>query len=109
MTVQRLLKRVHLVGTIWFGLCVRYVLILSLREAGVRWWVIFSLSGPSAVVAFVLLSLYLLAIYKGASRSEKTELEYPLSSTGASTMLPRSWEFWRVCWRCSTRPISHSR
>ncbi|MCK4628079.1 MAG: APC family permease [Sedimentisphaerales bacterium] len=81
MSKHRLLKLIHLLSTIWFGLCVVYILILGLRQAGVRWWVIFSLSGHSAVIVFLMVSVYLFAVFKGADRSRKIVHEYPLSST----------------------------
>ena len=75
MTKQRLLKVIHLLSTIWFILCTGYLLILALRQAGVHWWVIFSLSGHSAVLVFTLLSLYLFAFFRGTSRSQLIETE----------------------------------
>ncbi|MCK5269669.1 MAG: hypothetical protein KAJ46_02745 [Sedimentisphaerales bacterium] len=81
MRKQRLLKLIHLLGTIWFALCAVYILILGLRQAGVKWWLIFSLSGHSAVIFFLMVSVYLFAVFKGAARSRKIEQEYPLSST----------------------------
>ena len=81
MSKHRLLKLIHLLSTIWFGLCVAYILILGLRQAGVRWWVIFSLSGHSAIIVFLMVSVYLFAVFRGADRSRKIVQEYPLSST----------------------------
>jgi hypothetical protein len=75
------LRSIHLASTIWFMLCVGYILVLALRQAGVRWWVIFSLSGYSALLVFLLISLYLFAIFRGVVRSQKTEVEHPLTST----------------------------
>ncbi len=81
MEKQRFLKLIHLLNTVWFGLCVGYILILALRQAGVQWWVIFSLSGQSAVLFFLVVSLYLVAIYRSSSRSQIIKLEHPLTST----------------------------
>ncbi|MCK5271962.1 MAG: hypothetical protein KAJ52_05275 [Sedimentisphaerales bacterium] len=81
MQKQRLLKLIHLLSTVWFALCVVYILVLGLRQAGVRWWLIFSLSGHSAVIFFLMMSVYLFAVFKGAARSRKIVQEYPLSST----------------------------
>jgi hypothetical protein len=67
-------------------LCIGYILVLSLRQAGFRWWVIFSLSGYSAVFLLLLVSLYLFAIFRGISRSQKIEIEHPLSTTAYYTM-----------------------
>lgn len=81
MTHRNKLKLVHLASTAWFALCVGYILTLALRQAGVRWWVIFSLSGHSALLIFLLVSLYLFAIFREAGRSQKIEVEHPLTST----------------------------
>ncbi len=81
MSQRETLKLVHFGSTFWFMLCVGYILALMLRQAGFNWWVIFSLSGHSALLVFLLISLYLFAIFKGASRSHKIEVEHPLTST----------------------------
>jgi len=57
------------------------MMVLGLRQAGVRWWIIFSISGYSALMVFLLTSLYLFAIFRGVGRSGKTELEHPLTSS----------------------------
>jgi hypothetical protein len=77
----RTLKSIHLASTGWLILCVVYILVLSLRQAGVHWWIIFSLSGHSALIIFILISLYLFAILRGASKAQAIELEHPLTST----------------------------
>lgn len=84
MPVERLyrtLRLLHFSGTTWFIVCAGGVLVLRLRQAGVNWWVIFSLSGYSAVAVFLLVSLYLFAIFRVAVRSRKTEIEHPLTSS----------------------------
>jgi len=81
MSERRMLKFIHLTSTAWFVLCVGYILVLALRQAGVNWWVIFSLSGHSALLIFLLVSLYLFAIFRGVGGSQKIELEHPLTST----------------------------
>jgi len=82
MSKRRILKLIHFLSTAWFALCAGYVLIIALRQAGVRWWVIFSLSGHSIVLLFLLVSLYLFAVFRGAARGQKYIQEHPLSSTG---------------------------
>ena len=82
MVQRRFLKLVHLLSTVWFGLSAAYVLVFALRQVGVEWWVIFSLSGPSAAVAFLLVSFYLFALFRGATRSQRTAPEHPLSRMG---------------------------
>ena len=81
MSQRETLKLVHFGSTFWFMLCVGYILALMLREAGFHWWIIFSLSGHSVLLIFLLISLYLFAIFKGASRSHKIDVEHPLTST----------------------------
>jgi len=84
---RRILKLIHLAGTAWFILCVGYILAFALRRAGVNWWIIFSLSGYSALIVFLLISLYLFAIFRGAARSQTIEVEHPLTSTNYYTVL----------------------
>ncbi len=81
MSRRRALRLVHFSSTAWLVLCVGYVLVLALRQAGFRWWVVFSLSGPSALLIFLLTSLYLFAIFRGIDRSQKIEIEHPLTSS----------------------------
>jgi hypothetical protein len=78
---HRTLKAIHLAGTAWLVLCVGFVLVVALRQAGFRWWVIFSLSAHAIVIMFLLVSLYLFAILRGVSRTQKIEIEHPLTST----------------------------
>ena len=78
---RNFLKLVHFCSTAWFILCIVYILILALRQAGTSWWVIFSLSGHSALAVFLAISLYLFAIFRGVDRSQKIETEHPLTST----------------------------
>lgn len=75
------LKIVHMASTVWFIMSVGYMLVSALRQAGIHWWVVFSLSGHGALIILVLVSLYLLAIFRGISSSQKLQLEHPLTST----------------------------
>jgi len=75
------LKFIHITSTTWFILCIGYILVLALRQAGVHWWVVFSISGQSALIILVLVSLYLFAIFRGISSSQKVQEEHPLTST----------------------------
>ena len=72
---------IHFAGTLWFMLCVVGILAVALRRAGVIWWLIFSLSGHSALLVLLLVSLYLFAIFRGVAKSQDIELEHPLTST----------------------------
>ena len=85
------LASIHFVSTAWFILCVGYIGILALRQAGVNWWILFSLTGYGVLIALVLISLYLFAIFRGISSSQKVKVEHPLTCTAF-----RSHS--RLCW-----------
>lgn len=78
---RRTLKLIHLLATSWFVLCVAYLLVMALRQAGVNWWVIFSVSGHSGLMVFLLVSLYLFAVFRGVGRAQDIQLEHPLTTT----------------------------
>jgi hypothetical protein len=75
------LASIHFAGTAWFILCVGYVGVLALRQAGVKWWILFSLSGHGVLIALILISLYLFAIFRGISSGQKVKVEHPLTNT----------------------------
>lgn len=81
MTQRNILKPVHFASMIWFMLCLGYILVLALREAGINWWIVFSLSGHGTLFIFLLFSLYLFAIFRGVSRSQTVQVEHTLTST----------------------------
>lgn len=83
MSGRKLSKPIHVLATVWFILCVAYILVLALRQAGFHWWVIFSLAGHSGVVALLLVSLYLFAIFRGLGRSRGIEIEHPLTTANS--------------------------
>ncbi len=74
-------KVCHFVSTLWFILSASYIFVLALLQAGKSWWVIVSLSGYSVLMAFLLISLYLFAIFGGFARSQKTQIEHPLTTS----------------------------
>lgn len=80
MSIRRNLKLIHFASTAWFILCIGYMLVFTLRQAGFHWWFIFSLSGHSVVIVFLLISLYLFAIFKGVRKSAKI-IEHPITCT----------------------------
>ncbi len=80
MTSQRFLKRIHVCGTLWFLLCAATLLVFSLWQADLHWWLIFSISGYSAVLMFFIFTVYLFAIYQGVVRNQ-TAAEHPLSTS----------------------------
>jgi hypothetical protein len=73
-------KMVHFASTAWFTLSAGYILVWTLLQAGKSWWFIVSLSGYSALIAFLLVSLYLFAIFRGVVRSQKNQIEHPLTT-----------------------------
>ena len=79
---RKYLKLIHVSGTLWIALCAGFLLTIALRQAGVRWWIVFSLSGFSGVVFFMLLSVYLFAFFRGVIRTQ-TALEHPLTTSYA--------------------------
>lgn len=81
MTRHRTLKLIHFAGTAWFILCVGYILVFALRQAGVHWWIIFSVSGHSTLLVLLLVSVYSFALFRGVGRSQTIEAEHPLTST----------------------------
>jgi hypothetical protein len=85
MSQQKILKLFHIASTAWFILSVGYIFVHALRQVGLQWWIIFSLSGHSILIAFLLISLYLFAIFRGAGRSQNIEAEHPLTSTNYYT------------------------
>ncbi len=81
MSGRKKLASIHITGTAWFILCVGYVGVIALRQAGVKWWILFSLTGHGILIAFMLISLYLFAIFRGISSSQKLKVEHPLTCT----------------------------
>jgi hypothetical protein len=75
------LKLIHLANTAWFILCIGYILVFILRQAGVDWWIIFSISGQSTLLVLLLVSIYSFALFRSAGRSQTIEAEHPLTST----------------------------
>jgi len=80
MASRQSVKLIHFAGTVWFGVCAVFLIFLSLVQAGVHWWIIFSLSGYSAILVVLLISVYLFAVFRVAVRSQKIEVEHPLTS-----------------------------
>jgi hypothetical protein len=87
MSRRNTLKLIHLASTVWFIACIGYMLALILRQAGVNWWIIFSVSGYSTLLIFLLVSLYIFAIFTGVGSSQKIEVEHPLTNTDYYALL----------------------
>ncbi len=81
MTTRQALRLTHLVSTIWFMACVGYILVLKLHQAGFHWWFTFSLSGHFAIAVFILISVYLFALFRGVGEAQQIEVEHPLTTT----------------------------
>ncbi len=81
MYKHKLIQLLHLIGLIWLALGLLYIMIAALRRAGVEWWVIFSLSGYSVLLFALLISLYLFALYRGVARTQRIEIEHPLTTS----------------------------
>ena len=81
METKQKISSIHLAGTIWFVICVGYILILTLLQSGVKWWIVFSLSIHGILLALLLISLYLFAIFRGISSSQKLHAEHPVTKT----------------------------
>jgi hypothetical protein len=81
MSRQKAFRLLHLLSTGGFLLCAAYLLIISLLQAGRGWLFIISVSGYSAVLSLLLVSVYLFALFRGATRNRKTEIEHPLTSS----------------------------
>jgi hypothetical protein len=81
MTARIILRRVHLVATLWFIACVGYILAMTLHQVGLHWWLVSPLSGLSGVVILLLVALYAFAFVRGAGGTRQAEAEHPLTST----------------------------
>lgn len=80
MAIKVMLKRIHLVATVWFVACTTYLVVAGLRQAGFDWWLVLSLSGYSMGLVFFLISFYLFALYRGIGGARRIELEHPVTS-----------------------------
>ncbi|MBN2590474.1 MAG: hypothetical protein JXA96_11485 [Sedimentisphaerales bacterium] len=81
MSIRKKITTIHLAGTIWFVLCVSFLLIIALLQAGIKWWIVFSLSAHGILFGLLLISLYLFAIFRGISSSQKLHREHPITKT----------------------------
>ncbi len=77
---QETLKTFHFISTVWFVINAAYILIVGLLQASEKWWVIVSVSGYSALIVFLLISLYLFAIFKNVA-GEKSTKEHSLTTS----------------------------
>lgn len=92
MSSKRTLQLIHYASTMWFILCVGCILVLALREANASWWLILSLTGHSALVVLLLISVYLFAVFRCVT-SGRESIEHPLTSTDAYMVLYNACPF----------------
>lgn len=81
LTRKTILRRIHLLATVWFAACVVYLVAIGLHQAGFRWWLVFSLSGYSTLMILLVVSLYLFAFVHGIGGARRSAIEHPLTST----------------------------
>jgi hypothetical protein len=81
MPVQKRLAKIHFFSTSWFFFCMCYILLFELQKYRVNWWIVFSFSSHGIILLLFLLTLYLFAIFRGISSSQKLDEEHPLSRT----------------------------
>ncbi len=72
-------KRFHFLNTLLFILCIAGIAVQSLRQAGVDWWVIFSISGYSSVTVIFFLCVYLFAIFRSVHSFIEPDIEHPVT------------------------------
>jgi hypothetical protein len=77
---RKIFKGLGICSIICFVASTAFLFVLGLREVGVKWWVIFSLSGYSAILLFMVASLYAFAVFRSIFRSQKIYCEHPLTS-----------------------------
>lgn len=87
MSSRKLLKYLHVCGTAWFATAVIFSIVVSLRQAGIRWWVIFSFSGNGAAILFLLISAYLYAFFGNRRKNPGNSVEHPVTSTRQYSIL----------------------
>ncbi len=78
---KQAMRNIHVAGTLLFVVSVGFILAEGLRQAGFDWWVIFALSGPSAAAMFVLVSLYLFALFRSGRPSQSHTEAHPLTTS----------------------------
>jgi len=78
---QKAFRLLHFLSTACFLVCAAYLLVISLLQAGRGWLFIISVSGYSALLSFLLVSVYLFAVFRSAARTRKTEIEHPLTGS----------------------------
>ena len=72
-------RRVHFLSTVWFLLCIGTIAAQSLRQAGLKWWQIISISGYSVVTVLFFVSVYLFAVFRGVHRHNEPDVEHPVT------------------------------
>ena len=78
---RNILRVFHFLSTLLFVLSAGYILIWGLLKAGRSWWFIVSVLGYLVSILFLLISLYLFALFKGFGCNPALEIEHPLTSS----------------------------
>jgi hypothetical protein len=81
MTTRQIVKRIHLVATIWFIGCVGYLFVASLRQLGFHWWLASSLSEHFAFTILLVVGLCLFAFLQSIARTRHAQKEHPLTNS----------------------------
>jgi len=106
--VLRAIRRyLHVAGTAWFVVCLVFMLLVSLHRANVQWVVLFPLAGPGLLALLLLISVYLFALFRGMSGSNKLADEHPVTSTRLYKGFYATVPFWGsvVGFAASTEPM----
>ncbi|MHC4639374.1 MAG: hypothetical protein ACYTBV_18010 [Planctomycetota bacterium] len=81
MNRQNALKLSHFASSMWLVFSIGYIFIISLWQANTSWFTIVSLSWYSIPIIFLLISLYLFAVFRGVPRSLRIKIEHPLTTS----------------------------
>lgn len=73
-------KKVHFGNTLLFMLCIVGISIEALRQAGLDWWLVFSISGYSLFTILFIMSVYVFVLFRGMVRNDEPDIEHPLTS-----------------------------
>lgn len=81
MNYAKILKYIHISGTGWLIISSIFLVIVSLRQAGMDWWVIFSLSGHSTSMIIFAAVVYAFAVFENISTARTISQEHPVTSS----------------------------
>jgi len=81
MNRQNASKLFHFASSMWLVCSIGDIFIISLWQADKSWFTIVSLSWYSIQIIFLLISLYLFAVFRGVARSHRIKIEHPLTTS----------------------------